>query len=241
MYDTVVDILDDEGSIDLDARESEWRSSGWSGYEGSGYYGEAGMTGAGTMSGASGSQMAADMGDGRMGFGGQQSGYASSGSMSQASGMGTTGSFGDQGLNEDGTVKVVEERLEVGKREVETGAVRVRSYVREEPVTAEVDLRATRVFVERRPVDRPVGAGDVSLGEQVIEAREHSERPVVSKEARVVEEIGLRQETETVRETIQDTVRKTEVEIEDERTGERSTLSGSTSTTGSGSTGSGSF
>jgi hypothetical protein len=53
MYDTVVDILDDEGSIDLDARESEWRSSGWSGYQGAPRYADPGdISGTGGMAGA---------------------------------------------------------------------------------------------------------------------------------------------------------------------------------------------
>ena len=185
----------------------------------------------------------------------QQAAYADTGSMGQAggvtgAGLGATGaglgqmggvSEGaafDQGTqyNEDGTVKVVEERLAVGKRQEEMGRVRVRSYVREVPVDAEVDLRATRVYVERRPVDRAVNPGDVAMADQVLEARETAEVPVVAKEARVVEEIGLRQETEVQHQHIQDTVRKTEVEIEDERTGERSSLTGGT-TSGTGGTG----
>jgi uncharacterized protein (TIGR02271 family) len=175
----------------------------------------------------------------------QQAAYADTGSMAQAGGFGTagaTGGYRDSDLNEDGTVKVVEERLDVGKREVEGGAVRVRSYVRETPVEADVDLRNTRVYVERRPVDRAVTAGDVQFGDQTLEAREHHEEAVVAKEARVVEEIGLRKETEVEHARIQDTVRKTEVEIEDERTGERSSITGGTTgTSGSGSSGSGTF
>jgi uncharacterized protein (TIGR02271 family) len=288
MYDTVVDILDDEGSVDLDARESEWQSSGWSGYQSSPYYadrndisGTGGM--AGGTSGLSGTaagigstignavdragdamargadrvgdaltgdsntrgtiyddglqdrslQMAADTGRrSQADLGSQQQGFAGSGSMRQSGGMGTSASdlgatgYRDEDYNEDGTLKVVEERLNVGKREVEGGRVRVRSYVREEPVSADVDLRAERVFVERRPVDRAVTAGDMQFGDRTLEAREYHEEPVVGKEARVVEEIGLRKETEVEHARVQDTVRKTEVEIEDERTGERSRLSG---------------
>jgi uncharacterized protein (TIGR02271 family) len=183
----------------------------------------------------------------------QQAAYADTGSMGQqggygASGLGAAGmaagamggmgmgsdnlgtsdrAYRDEDYNEDGTLKVVEERLNVGKRDVDQGAVRLRSYVREVPVEAEVDLRATRVYVERHPVDRAVSPGDIGMRDQVIEAREHAEQAVVGKEARVVEEIGLRQETEVQHERIQDTVRKTEVEIEDERTG-RTGLSGGT-------------
>ena len=144
----------------------------------------------------------------------QQPAYAETGALDQVGGE----------LDQDSTVKVVEERLNVGKQEVDQGAVRVRSFVREVPVETEVELRSTRVYVERRPVDRPVNPGEPGLPEQVIEAHERAEQPVVAKEARVVEEIGLRQETEVQHQRIQETVRKTEVEIEDERTG----LSGGT-------------
>jgi uncharacterized protein (TIGR02271 family) len=154
-----------------------------------------------------------------------------SGDLDRQGTIAGTGDMGAEGyrggeLNEDGTVKVVEEQLSVGKRVVERGAVRVHSYVREQPVEADVELRSTRVVVERRPVDRAVSPGDIAMQDQVLEARETAEEAVVAKQARVVEEIGLRTETEVEHETIRDTVRKTEVEIEDERTGERTGLAG---------------
>jgi stress response protein YsnF len=80
--------------------------------------------------------------------------------------------------------------------------------------------------VERRPVDRPVNPGEAGLPDQVLEAHERAEEAVISKEARVVEEIGLRTETDVEHKTIHDTVRKTEVEIEDDRTGERTGRTG---------------
>jgi len=146
--------------------------------------------------------------------------------MNQTSDFGTAGRSGytGDGVRDDGTVEVVEEELSVGKRAVDRGAVQVRSYVREEPVSADVDLRSTRVYVDRRPVDRAVQPGD--LRNQVLEAHETGEEAVVSKQARVVEEIGLRKETEVQHQTIQDTVRKTEVEIEDERTGQTQRITG---------------
>lgn len=232
----IVDILDDEGTVDLDAREAEWRSSGWTDYRESDYYRES-PAGAGMGAAAMGAdmntrgtvyddgmqdrsvQMAADMGRrSQADLGSQQAGYE--GDRAGAA----YGAY--EGTGADDSVKVVEERLNVGKREVSSGAVRIRSYVREEPVSAEVDLRSTRVFIERRPVDRPAGATDADFRDRTIEAREHVEEAVVSKEARVVEEIGLRQETDVHTETVSDTVRKTEVEIEDERTGETQRLSG---------------
>jgi uncharacterized protein (TIGR02271 family) len=129
----------------------------------------------------------------------------------------TTGTAPSTGLRDDGVIQVVEEQLQVGKRQVDRGSVRIRSYVVETPVQADVELRSERVTIERRPVDRPATAADLQGGNQVLEATERREEAVISKEARVVEEIGLRQETQVERQVIQDTVRKTEVEIEDER------------------------
>src|SRR5919199_2392381 len=116
-------------------------------------------------------------------------------------------------------IPVVEERLNVGKREVERGGVRVRSYVVEHPVQEQVNLREERVTVERRPVDQPV-AGDPSrlMQEREIEVTETTERPVVNKEAVVREELVVRKDAEKRTQTISETVRRTEVEVEDERT-----------------------
>ncbi len=49
--------------------------------------------------------------------------------------------------------------------------------------------------------------------DRTIEARETAEEAVVAKDARVVEEIGLREEAEVRTETVRDTVRRTEVEV----------------------------
>ena len=51
--------------------------------------------------------------------------------------------------------------------------------------------------------------------EGVFEITEHSEVPVISKEARVVEEISVNKDVTERNEKVKDSVRKTEVEIED--------------------------
>ena len=114
-------------------------------------------------------------------------------------------------------IPIVEERLSIGKRETAHGRVRIRSYVVETPVQEQVTLREERVDVERRPVDRPVAAGDDAFRERTIEATESAEEAVVSKEARVTEEVVVRKQVEERTETVSDTVRRTEVEVEDER------------------------
>ncbi len=120
-------------------------------------------------------------------------------------------------IGQDETIKIIEERLQVGKREVVKGAVRVRSYVVERPVEQQVRLHEERVEIERHPTDRPVDVADGALfRERVIEARATDEEAVIGKEARIVEEIGLHKEATDRTETVRDTVRKTEVEIEGE-------------------------
>ena len=119
----------------------------------------------------------------------------------------------------DETIPVVEEQLNVGKRAVEGGRVRVRSYVVEQPVQEQVDLRDERVSVERRPVDRPLTGADRdrAFQERTIEAEEKSEEAVVNKEARVKEELVVNKDVNQRTETVSDTVRRTEVDVEDER------------------------
>ncbi len=82
----------------------------------------------------------------------------------------------------------------------------------------QVTLREERVDVERRPVDRPVTDADRQFQERTIEATETAEEAVVSKEARVTEELVVRKEVDERTQTVSDTVRSTEVEVEDERT-----------------------
>jgi uncharacterized protein (TIGR02271 family) len=137
----------------------------------------------------------------------------------EASRQGATGAGAERSTEKEEVLPVVEERLNVGKREVERGGVRVRSYVVEQPVQEQVNLREERVTVERRPVDQPV-AGDPSrlMQEREIEVTETAERPVVNKEAVVREEVVVGKEAQERTETVQDTVRRTEVEVEDERT-----------------------
>src|SRR5918994_2226857 len=88
-------------------------------------------------------------------------------------------------------IPIVEENLRVGKRQVEGGRVRIRSYVVETPVQEQVSLRQEHVHVERRPVDRTATTGDNLFRERTIEAEERAEEAVVSKEARVKEELVL--------------------------------------------------
>jgi len=132
----------------------------------------------------------------------------------RATGAGGQTASATAGVSDD-KIEVVKEELSVGKRQVETGGVRVTTRVVEHPVEEKVNLHEERVVVERRPVNYPLsGPAADAFRERTIEARATSEQPVVSKEARVVEEIGLRKEATDRVETVRDTVRETKVDVE---------------------------
>ena len=117
-------------------------------------------------------------------------------------------------LEDQAVVPVVAEELVVGKREVERGGVRVFRRTVEEPVQEAVTLHEEHVHVERRPVDRPLTDADLASASKTIELTETAEVPVVQKVARVVEEVSVGVVGTDRTETVTDTVRHTEVEVE---------------------------
>lgn len=179
LTDATLDVLDNEGAVDMEDRIRQWQGEGWTA-PGTGSFEETRMSTGSTMGDAAGDP--------------------------------------DRLVGRDhDTINRVEERLAVGKRDVSLGRVRVRSYVVEEPVSADVALRSERVQIDRRAVDRPLSDADDAFRDQTIEVEERAEEPVVAKTARVVEEIDVSKSVDEHRETVTDTVRRTEVEIEDDR------------------------
>lgn len=130
--DEAIRILDESDSVDLDERESNWRSEGWSPY--------------------------------------------------RSAAAGSAGLRQDDRTVAEERIPIVEEQLRAGKREVERGGARVRSYVRETPVSEQVNLREEHVRVERRPVDRAVSQSELDSGmmqDRQIDLTEISEEAVV--------------------------------------------------------------
>jgi uncharacterized protein (TIGR02271 family) len=118
------------------------------------------------------------------------------------------------------TVPVIEEELKVGKRQVQGGGVRIFTRVAEQPIEQDVSLRQEHIDVERRPVNRPATEQDLrDFKEGTVEVIATAEEAVVSKEAKVVEEVIVSKDVSEETRTIRDTVRKTEVDV-DEKTGE---------------------
>lgn len=121
----------------------------------------------------------------------------------------------DRTSDREASIPRIQEELEVGKRTVEGGGVRVRSRIVERPVEEHVRLRQESVHVERNPVNRPVSESELAnFQEREIELTESEEVPVVNKQAHVVEEIRISKEVTERDETVRDTVRNTEVDIE---------------------------
>ena len=112
-------------------------------------------------------------------------------------------------------IPVIQEDLEIGKRQVDLGKVRVVSRIVEKPVSESVTLREEHATIERHPVDRPASAADLAgLQGQSIEIKQTAEKAVVSKTARVVEEVVVGKEATTHTEQIADTVRSTVVDVD---------------------------
>jgi stress response protein YsnF len=109
----------------------------------------------------------------------------------------------------------VEEELRVGKEQTTAGK-RLVSSVSEREVEKPVTLREEEVAVERRREDRRLSPGeaDRAFREETVEVSATSERPVVSKEARVTGEVELRKRTGEREEVVRDTLRSKDVEVE---------------------------
>ena len=112
-------------------------------------------------------------------------------------------------------IPVIEEELQVGKRTVGAGGVRVETEIEERPVNESVNLRKENINVERHEVNRPVNEADLkNVQEGEIRIPVVEEVPVVAKEARVVEEIVIDKNVSERTETVSDTVRRTDVDVE---------------------------
>ena len=115
---------------------------------------------------------------------------------------------------DDSTMQLAEEQLSVGKRAVGGGTTRIRRFTVSTPVEKQVSLRSEKVTLDRRPVTdgRPIADGN--FADKTIEMTETNEEAVVSKTARVKEEVSLRKEASDRTETVKDNVRRDEVDVE---------------------------
>jgi len=114
------------------------------------------------------------------------------------------------------SAQVIEEELEVGKAQT-TGGKRLKVSVSEQEVQERVTLLEENVEAERNRVDRVLKPeeADKAFQERTIEMTETREKPVVSKQAHVVEEVVLTKHSGEREVTVSGTVRRQDVTVED--------------------------
>ena len=131
--------------------------------------------------------------------------------------QGVYAQLSDPAQNEN-VLEVIEENLEVGKEEVERGRMRIYTVVTEREVEQDVKLRDETLKVTRRPVNREVSINPDLFKQKSFEMVEVDEIAKVRKTARVVEEVSLGKEVVEKIETIKETLRRQDVEIEEVKT-----------------------
>jgi len=181
---TAVQILQRHNPMDLDVQAQQWRQEGWRG----------GATAADTQTNATART--------------DVTATTAAAHLRQDQPARTTAGTGEQ------VIPVVQENVEIGKRAIQRGGIRVHTRVTERPVEREVELRSERATVERRPVDRPIGDADRAFQDRTVEVTERAEQAVVNKTARVVEEVVVGKQVEQHTQTVRDTERRTDVDVE---------------------------
>jgi stress response protein YsnF len=116
-----------------------------------------------------------------------------------------------------GSVPIVEEELSVSKSKSANGGARVTSSVTETPVEETVTLKEETVKAKRKGADRVLDAdeAEAAFEEKTVEMMGTKEEAEVQKEARVVGAVELTKEAKERQKTVSDTVRKTDVEVEE--------------------------
>lgn len=113
-----------------------------------------------------------------------------------------------------------EEELRVGTAKREAGRARLRKYVVEDEVTKTVPVQREEVRVEREPItdanrDAAMAGGEITDEEHEVVL--HEEEVVVDKQAVPKERIRVDKDTVTDEQTVAETVRKEQVEVDEGR------------------------
>jgi uncharacterized protein (TIGR02271 family) len=195
--ESAVAIMKRHGAVEIDKRAASWRDEGWSGFDENATHTAFNAFAGGGQKPASDAEATAE--HERLPVEPREPRRASATSPTAR----------------EVAVPVVEEQLQVGKREVDRGGVRLQTHVTETPVEENVELREEHVNVERRPVDYTFhGTESEAFKESLVEIREAYEELVVKKKARVVEEVVVNKDVEQRTETVHETLRRTDVNVE---------------------------
>ena len=119
-------------------------------------------------------------------------------------------------VSREQVLRLAEEQLEVGKRLVREGTTRIRRFITEKPVEAKVTLHEEHANVVRRAISDPFYVKDIDWSDKTIEVTETAEEAVISKSAHIAEEVVLSKTGTDRVETVKDTVRRQQVEVQRE-------------------------
>ncbi len=111
-------------------------------------------------------------------------------------------------------IPVIREEMQVGKREYDSGGIRVTTHVTAKPVEKTVMVREEHVEIRRKVVDRPLdGADEAAYRDRAFDLASYSEEPLLVKMARVVEEVHIHKDVTERTERVHDTLRHTDVQV----------------------------
>jgi stress response protein YsnF len=118
------------------------------------------------------------------------------------------------GVSGEEVLRLAEEQINVGKRLVREGTTRIRRFIIETPVEAQVTLHEEHAQVIRRAISDPDFARNIDWTEKTIEVTETIEEPVITKSSHIAEEVVIRKEGADHVKTVRDKVRRQQVEVE---------------------------
>jgi uncharacterized protein (TIGR02271 family) len=130
-----------------------------------------------------------------------------------------TGTVGrdTSGPTTDDAMTRSEEQLRVGTEKQAAGRARLRKYVTTENVTKTVPVQREEARIEREPItdaNRDAAMDGPAISEEEHEVTLHEERPVVEKEAVPVERVRLDKDTVTENVTVNEEVRKENIDTD---------------------------
>jgi uncharacterized protein (TIGR02271 family) len=129
--------------------------------------------------------------------------------------------------NPETTIPVAEEKVQVNKRTIQTGAIRIRKVIQEREEVVDEPLLQQKVNIERVQVNRFV--------EKPVAIRQHNETTiipvmeeivVVEKRLLLKEELHITTVTETVRKPQKVSLRNEEVKVEPDESPEETPKGG---------------
>jgi uncharacterized protein (TIGR02271 family) len=113
----------------------------------------------------------------------------------------------------DVDVPIHEEKVNIGKREVQDGEVRLRRIVRTEQKNVPVELKREDVVVERVPASE-IRDTDRKIGDKDITIPLKHEEAVVEKRTEVTGGVRVKKKTDVEHKNVSETIRKEDVEVD---------------------------